>query len=262
MEIMPELQGYFKGKVHRWTEDLLEQSIRELGGAITPIIVWKEKGAVIDGHRRLAVCERLGLPYKTEEMSFASVEEVKEFMKSWQFCRRNVTDHMFSLAVAKSYKGAHKTWKDRGGSPFDSEASPVKEVSKKFGVSKATIFRDVEFDDALDKLGPEVSEKIIKGEIKCSKPDAVALSKEAPTDVARIIKGVEAGEIDSVGKEIARKVPTFDRMLTCKQLKEALGRFAAKLNDLRTSDRDKYFEIREHVHNIGLALNDWEAELL
>lgn len=261
MKINPELSGYFKGKVHKWTEELLEQSIRELGGAITPVIVWKEEGVLVDGHRRLEICERLGLPYKIEEMSFANIEEVKEFMKSWQFCRRNVTDHMFSLAVAKSYKGAHKSWKEKGGK-FVSEGAPVKETMKKFGVSKATLFRDVEFGEALDKLGPEISEKIVKGDIKCSKPTVVALSKEAPSDVERIVKGVEEGKIDSVGKEIGRKVPTFDRMLLCKQLKEALGRFASKLNEIRVSERAKYYEIREHVHNIGLALNAWEETLL
>lgn len=265
LTILPELKSFFRGKVHAWSDELLEESIKAMGGAATPVIVWNSPDGdiLIDGHRRLEVCEKLGLPYKIERMDFANLDEVKEFMKSWQFCRRNATDHMFSLAVAKCYKKEKAERESKLPSKHHSaEPSAIKKTQAKFGVSKSTIKRDIKLAEAIESLPEEIGQKIVKGEIKCSRSDIEKLSKEPPLEASRILRDVEAGREESVSGAVAKKAPPIDKMLLMKKLKEKLGRFASDLNELRDIDRHRYWEIREHVHNIGLVIDRMEAELL
>ena len=69
-------------------------SMREKGfDSSTPIIVWKEKGILIDGHTRVraAIAARLAcIPYV--ECSFKDDKEVFAYMGRVQFDRRNSTD--------------------------------------------------------------------------------------------------------------------------------------------------------------------------
>ncbi len=66
----------------------LESDILE-NGCYAPIIV-NEDMVVIDGHNRLRICEKHGLPYKMLVFSFANLLEVKQCALDTQKGRRNL----------------------------------------------------------------------------------------------------------------------------------------------------------------------------
>lgn len=69
----------------------LRASLQELG-CIHPLIGWEERGLLVDGHRRKALCEDLGIPYEVDWRSFPSMEAAKLFALNLQLGRRNVDD--------------------------------------------------------------------------------------------------------------------------------------------------------------------------
>ena len=67
----------------------LAESIKE-NGVIHPLIIWKWKGILVDGHNRFRICKELGIPYSTQEMEFADANATKTWMIKNQLGRRNV----------------------------------------------------------------------------------------------------------------------------------------------------------------------------
>jgi len=88
--IMDELMGLLD-RLDAKERDQLEANIVEEGGIREPIIVWEEKGAIIDGFNRNEICNKYGFETPTNEKSFSDIDEVKEWMLRNQLGRRNVT---------------------------------------------------------------------------------------------------------------------------------------------------------------------------
>lgn len=71
----------------------LEESLKE-EGCRDPVVVWKNTGHLIDGHHRVEICDRLGIPYKIQELSIADDVDAKIWMLRNQFNRRNLPDYI------------------------------------------------------------------------------------------------------------------------------------------------------------------------
>jgi len=61
----------------------------EAEGCRDALIVWQ--GILLDGHNRLEICERLGLPYQTTAIELPGREAVMEWIIRNQFGRRNLS---------------------------------------------------------------------------------------------------------------------------------------------------------------------------
>lgn len=66
----------------------LESSIKE-NGCLSPLIVWKEKNILLDGHNRLEICTKLKKTYQISYLSFNSETDAKIWIIKNQFARRN-----------------------------------------------------------------------------------------------------------------------------------------------------------------------------
>ena len=60
-------------------------------GCRDPLVVWQETGILLDGHHRLALCERHGLAYRLQYLSFATRDEALAWVIRNQLGRRNLT---------------------------------------------------------------------------------------------------------------------------------------------------------------------------
>lgn len=69
---------------------LLEQSILE-EGCRDAIIIWKNKGYIVDGHNRYDICTKHNKTYRTFEKDFTDFEAVKIWIKKNQISRRNLS---------------------------------------------------------------------------------------------------------------------------------------------------------------------------
>ncbi len=59
-------------------------------GCRDALVVWKEKGILLDGHNRFAICTEHNIKYKTVSMSFESRADAEIWMIRHQLDRRNI----------------------------------------------------------------------------------------------------------------------------------------------------------------------------
>lgn len=148
-------------------------------GCRDPLVVWKEEQVLLDGHNRLEICTANGIEYPILELSFASREAAMDWMDRNQLGRRNLTPEQTSLLRGRIYNRVKQA---KGGSKKSNTQNEDLKTSEKiapsFGVSRATIERDGEFAEAVEKL--EIAPEIAKREIDAPKKDIVAAAKELP----------------------------------------------------------------------------------
>ena len=99
---------------------ILEDSII-IHGCREPLVTWR--GILIDGHHRLAICNKHGLKYKTVEMDFNDRDDVCVWIVKNQLGHRNLRSDAERVQVAlklkpilrKRAKAAHRAGSSRGG---------------------------------------------------------------------------------------------------------------------------------------------------
>ncbi|MBM4020190.1 MAG: hypothetical protein FJ288_18035, partial [Planctomycetes bacterium] len=118
-------------------------------GCHDPLVVWREEGLLLDGHNRLAICERHGLPFETFEVSLPDRDAAARWIIENQFARRNLTPYQraelalkLEPLVAKRAKENERCGGGSGPSGRQKSDNPVdtkKELAEVAGVSHDTI---------------------------------------------------------------------------------------------------------------------------
>jgi hypothetical protein len=131
-------------------------------GCRDPLIVWRHDDAwfLLDGHNRLAICQKHGLPYEVDDIEAMSDVELEsrydamDWIINNQLGRRNLTPEQRSDLRGKRYnleKRCEGRPKKLGHD--DPVSGPTDErLGTRYGVSAKTIKRDGEFSSALDTL--------------------------------------------------------------------------------------------------------------
>ena len=161
-------------------------------GCRDPIVLWKEKGVIIDGHHRFSICRRNQKEFHLIELSFPDKEAVKAWMAENQLLlRRNANDPTTWYLRGiwyEAHRNTHGGDRKSQSKPHDEVLiSPSKSTSQlgaeKFGVSPATIERDVQYKRAVDALtrlgGIQVRTVLLSGKIELKKAELIALFKQA-----------------------------------------------------------------------------------
>ena len=164
--------------------DLLESSIRA-EGCRDAIVVWKERGIIVDGHNRHEICANLGITPPVREISFKDEHEAVEWMCVNQLGRRNLTDTARSDLRGKRYNNqkmaAHRP--ERGQNDHVSGRT-AERIAADEGVGVRTVQRDADFSAALDTLSNlgVNRQEITSGKRKVKKNAVVQLAGLAQQD--------------------------------------------------------------------------------
>ena len=133
-------------------EMLLVESIKE-NGVVHPLIIWKGKGILVDGHNRFRICKELGIPYSTHEMEFADVNAAKTWMIKNQLGRRNVNAFVKVELVLPLRDSLLEEGRKNHGRPkkgektlstmikFSAEVNTQKSLAELSGVSTGTFYK-------------------------------------------------------------------------------------------------------------------------
>jgi hypothetical protein len=121
-------------------------------GVYDPIRVWN--GKLVDGRHRLEIATKHNLPYRTEQMGFASEEEAKQWVIENQLSRRNQTEMEMHRSRAEL-----------------ASLTSVKEAAQAHGVSQSTISRDMAAANAMNMMDHDLLDKCNSGEIVNSMND-------------------------------------------------------------------------------------------
>ena len=191
--------------------DSLEESIRTLGMAYDPIILWDN--TIIDGHHRYGICTHGGYDYTTLDLEFDSREEAKQWIVDKQAGRRNLMPMEIKYLRGQRIAGRAKP---QGKSE---EGTSLPELAIEEGVSVRTLQRDVSLAKDIDQLEPEVKASVLKGDVKATTKEIKELAKMDKRDQKKAAKSIQEGkgieyeDIDAWITELAEPYKNSTRQL-------------------------------------------------
>jgi hypothetical protein len=179
-------------------------------GCRDPLTTWKHgsKTYLVDGHTRLEICLRHGLPYKLVALDLPDRQAVIDWIWDYHYGRRNFTPQ------AESYRRGLRFNATKQGHGGDRKSKSQVETLKKaakplvatYKVSRATLFRDGEFADGLDRIveacgerGDDFRRELLAGVIRLPRQKVLLLAKMTKAELVPLAKKVMEGEKIKLG---------------------------------------------------------------
>lgn len=188
--IDPEFESYLWAPDDE-TQKELEYSLQETGGAEDKIKLARFPGpdgkpvtVLLDGHRRVRACEKLGLPppAANEPMNFSSREHALAWMDSQQFCRRNLNKVQRALVISRIAR--HRA------AQGEKLSAVVGEMAAHSGEAPRNTWRHLKLADAIQKLDPTIRQRALEWK----KTDIERLAVLPPEQQLKLLGEVDAGE--------------------------------------------------------------------
>lgn len=153
---------------------------------------------LIDGHNRFKICTDHNLPFEIYQLSFDSIKDAKDYMINLQLGRRNLSPTQIAYFRGLRYnnekadknanllKGQNDPSKKNAehllddslkGQNVPSKLSTAERLAEEYKVNPKTIKRDAEFAKGLEKLQPDLRNKILDGSIKIDKSTIQEIGK-------------------------------------------------------------------------------------
>lgn len=217
--------------------ELLEKSILE-EGCLEPLYVWN--GTILDGHHRYRICNKHHIPFKSINLSLVSKDEAIVWICIHQTGRRNISDETRHYLIGKRYEaekrmgiknpsGKNQYSKKNEDAPTIEEhpQPPVKarytstKLGKIYGLGHHTIEKYGRYAkdlDAIDRAAPELSSKILSGDI--------FISMDTISDIANLTEKQIQIISDSIPSEMRGHIQQ-DQIMDCigrKQIKRKAAR--------------------------------------
>ena len=168
-------------------------------GCLCPLIVWKDKGILLDGHHRYAMCAARSIDYEVREIDLEDETDAKLWILDHQFGRRNLQPYQRAelalqyeeiiAARAKARQGART---DLGPNivPMLAPSRTRDEVAQKAGLSHGTIAKAKVISDEADE---EVKEELRKGKTTINKEYKALRPGKGPAKQVMSREEYEAG---------------------------------------------------------------------
>jgi hypothetical protein len=132
LRINPELQAVVAPLTTEEYAQLRDNIQKD--GLLEPITIWAEQsGTILDGHNRYAICQELGIGFRTKALSFLGIEAAKLWILEHQVGRRNLTDDqraviwndIYQQRAAVSRAAAIVKAREAKANPVGDNASPT-----------------------------------------------------------------------------------------------------------------------------------------
>lgn len=184
------------GELEQLEKNILRDGCRD------PLVVWKEKGILLDGHNRLSICEKHGADYKVVGLPFDSWAAAEVWVIENQIGKRNLSETQRAICAARL-----ATLQDGQRASSIDGAVTREEAAKRFNVSTGSLDRA---RAVLESGVPEL--------IAACQRDEIAISVAA-----------EIAELDEdIQKKLAENSPEAARVAKEKKKKKAAKRKAER----------------------------------
>lgn len=250
----------------------------DANGIISPLVVWKETGVLLDGHNRNAWAQRKKVTPPVTEISFADESAAVLWAIRNQLARRNLAPEEATYLRGRAYNlqkgplGANQHSESR---PQNGDACrTVQRLAKEYGVSKNTIERDGQFAAAVDEIGahaPELAQRIRQGKSDMSHGDVLDHARLMQIDPshASAAKAAPAKE-KPAKKESDPELELQGRIDEVAQAYGSLCMFLMKMERLGITRRREYWEhfdkessriTKNGLEAMRRDADDWLAEI-
>lgn len=186
----------------------LEASIL-VDGIREPLIVWRTGRVLVDGHNRLRIAEKHGLPYRVTELDFADHEAARQWVIRNQLSRRNLTPDAASYLRGLLVRAAPRDSGARTDRTSSNSLTRLQAMADEHGVTRQTLHNDAVFADAVDTIaeaaGDDALPVLLSG--KVAKKDVLQVAKLPPEQQAEVIKRVQddGAQVKAAVREVARE---------------------------------------------------------
>lgn len=225
MTVLINVDKEFKALIPALSQDefnQLEQNILA-EGVRDPLVVWRGKDLLIDGHNRYEIACKHGLEFERVELAFDNRQDAWNWMINNQLGRRNISSEQRDFLFFKRYesekKGVGAPTGNKNNSSQLAQNEPIdlnapgetaEKLAQEYNVGRETIKRAVTYGKAVDEIAEasdnpeETRQALLTREISLPKRDApvfAKIAKESPEKAREILK--KGG--DEVVKAIHRK---------------------------------------------------------
>jgi ParB-like chromosome segregation protein Spo0J len=205
LKINPELQTIVAPLTPDEYAQLRDNIQRD--GLLEPITLWAEQsGTILDGHNRYAICNELGIGFRTKVLSFLGIEAAKLWILEHQVGRRNLTDDQRAIiwndireqrAVVSRAAATIKAREVKANpvgdalSPTEPKPRTISTVAAESKIPERTLRKA----QKLKKTNPDLYERVRSGTVtlrEASKPKKNDLKFTEKDYYARIGRGLAA----------------------------------------------------------------------
>ena len=268
--------------------NLLEENILKFG-CIDPICTWNN--TIIDGHNRYSICTKHNLKFNIQAFNFELREEAKDWICVNQLGRRNISYETRKYLIGKRYEMEKILLNNPGGknqySKIYKENEEIKEerdrihrpvtaikLGKEYNVSTRTVLTYANYSKAIDKLNteePDLTQKILNGEIKVPQNQVIRISKLSPKIKNKIQKYLKK-ETNSTDYLIKPKTVANEKKYKIKEMPEydpnaelvslsftipswieSLDRVLS-LSKYKTATKDVKNKVKKELHNLEFSI--------
>ena len=247
-----------------------------VGGCRDPIITWNN--TIMDGHNRYEICNRLHIPYATQEIEFESRESAVIWICSNQLGRRNITEETRKYLIGRQYEAekligcqknanGHNQYTSSpdtgvGESPDDLVGWDQKESNRRtawrlgeeYHISSGTVQKYARYSQALDALAekdPDLIPQILSGNYKISQENIIALSMMDAEEVKKLNKKIGQGAVPFIRySESRRDIST-----------EVTNRPAVQIPDTPAIKTMPEFDPDAEVAGLTLTIPSWTSSI-
>ena len=268
--------------------NLLEENILKFG-CIDPICTWNN--TIIDGHNRYSICTKHNLKFNIQAFNFELREEAKDWICANQLGRRNISDETRKYLIGKRYEMEKILLNNPDGknqySKIYKENEEIKEerdrnhrpvtaikLGKEYNVSTRTVLTYANYSKAIDKLNteePDLTQRILNGEIKVPQNQVIRISKLSPKIKNKIQKYLKK-ETNSTDYLIKPKTVANEKKYKIKEMPEydpnaelvslsftipswieSLDRVLS-LSKYKTATKDVKNKVKKELHNLEFSI--------
>jgi hypothetical protein len=188
----------------------LRTSIAE-HGCRDPLVVWKEKDVLLDGHNRIAICHHLGVDFDTVEYSFPDRDAARNWIIDNALARRSLTREQRDYLVGKRYVAEKKQGARTDlvtSRQSDEKSTTATTIAASAAVSPRTVERAAEYARAVDAVaataGKKARDAILSGQIKLTRSQVARAAEQGvkTLDELRAMKQTAAPAVRDVVAEL------------------------------------------------------------
>lgn len=158
-------------------KSILEANLRH-SGCLSPLVIWKGTGILLDGHNRYELCKQLQISYKITETEISSRAEAICWIVNNQLGRHNITSEAASYLRGKRYlnlkgnrednlkqnssngKNCRSVEEDLPHSYNVVTVDVAKELAQQYKVGERSIRNDAKYTQAVDTLDSIVEDPL------------------------------------------------------------------------------------------------------
>lgn len=178
----------------------LEENVLKEGGARNPLVVWKGRGILVDGHHRLRILKaHPEIKYSVIEQEFEDEDEVKEWIIKNALGTRNLTEMQSTelrgrlYNMRKSKRGGFKKSTPQNGELKGRTRGVSEQIANELGVSHHAIETAGNFVDGLDAaeaVVPGFKDDVLTGAVKAQKQEVAAMRKQTPDEIKKSVETI------------------------------------------------------------------------